>query len=224
VTKYSLGREKEIIDEYVALSMDYIFVRPLAPIGYAKNLWDKIGYGAEDFVKFYRNSFAYILELNGRGVRIKEKMAVMLLKKIIRQEDPMYVDLRCPCGAGLGQLAYNYNGDIYTCDEGRMLAWDGEQMFKAGNVSKSRYSDVILSPAVKACAAASNLELQPACFRCVYKPFCGVCPVYNYEAQGSLWGSMPSNERCAVMKGIFETLFAALLGKKSGAILRSWVE
>ncbi|MCX5785585.1 MAG: His-Xaa-Ser system radical SAM maturase HxsB [Elusimicrobia bacterium] len=224
VTKYSLGRHKEIIDEYVKLGMDYIFVRSLAPIGYAKNLWGTIGYSAEEFVKFYRDSLAYIIELNLKGTAIKEKMAVMMLKKIVRQDDPMFVDLRCPCGAGIGQLAYDYNGDIYTCDEGRMLAWEGDELFKAGNVFKSKYAEVILSPAVKACAAASNLEIQPVCFRCVYKPFCGVCPVYNYEAQGSLWGSMPSNERCAALKGIFETVFLSLRDKKSGAVLRSWVE
>ena len=224
VTRYSLGRHKEIIDEYAALGMDFIFIRPLAPIGYAKNLWGKIGYSASEFVRFYRDSLDYIFELNSKGTAIKEKMAVMMLKKIVRQDDPMFVDLRCPCGAGIGQLAYDHNGDIYTCDEGRMLAWEGDELFKAGNVFKSKYSEVMLSPAVKACAAASNLEMQPVCFRCVYKPFCGVCPVYNYEAQGSLWGSMPSNERCATLKGIFETVFLALRDKKKGAVLRSWVE
>ena len=32
------------------------------------------------------------------------------------------MELRSPCGAGTGQIAYYYDGNIYTCDEGRMLA------------------------------------------------------------------------------------------------------
>ena len=29
------------------------------------------------------------------------------------------IQLRSPCGAGIGQLLYNYDGKVYTCDEGR---------------------------------------------------------------------------------------------------------
>jgi hypothetical protein len=30
------------------------------------------------------------------------------------------LELRSPCGAGIGQLLYNYDGKVYTCDEGRI--------------------------------------------------------------------------------------------------------
>jgi sulfatase maturation enzyme AslB (radical SAM superfamily) len=81
----------------------------------------------------------------------------------------------------------------------------------------------MLSPAVRACASASNLELQPECSRCAYRPYCGVCPVYNYETQGSLWGNMPSNDRCALMKSVFGVLFEKMKNPRDLEIFKKWV-
>ncbi|MBI4802326.1 MAG: His-Xaa-Ser system radical SAM maturase HxsB [Elusimicrobia bacterium] len=223
VSKYSLSRHREIIDEYVKAGLEDIFIRPLAPIGYAKSLWGAIGYEAKDFSAFYLKSLDYILKLNRGGVVIREKTAAMMLDKIINFRYPGYLDARCPCGAAIGQLAYNYNGDIYTCDEGRMVGWAGDVLFKLGNVFRDAYKKVMSSGLTRVCAVSSNLEAQPACARCAYKPYCGVCPVYNYATQGSLWGNMPSNDRCGLFKGIFETLFAFLKNPGNTAILKKWV-
>jgi len=223
VSRYSLGRHKEIIDEYVKAGLEDIFIRPLAPIGYAKNLWGQIGYDAKAFGKFYLESLDYILKLNRAGVTLREKMASMMLDKIINSRDPGYLDARCPCGAAIGQIAYNYNGDLYTCDEGRMVGWEGDDAFKIGNVRKDPYRKVMTSGAARACVLSSNLESQPDCARCAYKPYCGVCPVYNYETQGSLWGDMAVNDRCGLFKGTFGALFAMLKKPANEAILKKWV-
>lgn len=224
VTRYSLGRHKEIVDEYAGLGLEDVFIRPLSPIGYAKNSWNTIGYTAADFVAFYKESLEYILELNRKGVVVREKMAALLLEKIIGFRNSGYLDMRCPCGAAVGQIAYNRNGDIYTCDEGRMVAWEGDELFKIGNVFKDSYKKAVSCPTAMSCLAASELHLQPECSRCVYSPYCGVCPVYNYETQGSLWGNMPSNGRCALMKGIFGVLFSKLKNSKDREILQKWVK
>ena len=89
---------------------------------------------------------------------------------------------------------------------------------------KDSYRKVMLAPASRACAAASNLESQPQCSRCVYKPYCGVCPVYNYETQGSLWGDMPASGRCALSMGMFDALFGLLKKPASAKILKGWVQ
>ena len=224
VSKYSLGREKEIVEEYARLGLASIFVRPLAPIGFAGAMWDKIGCSPEEFTGFYANSLGHVLRLNKKGLAMKEKTAFLLVKKIIGLEDNKYVDLRCPCGAGLGQLAYNFNGDIYTCDEARMLARQGDGLFKAGNVFRDTYPRIISSGAVKACAAASSLDSQPMCARCVWRPYCGTCPVYNYQTQGSLWGYMPDNGRCRILKGVFETVFRLLKDKEALEVFQGWLD
>ena len=223
VSKRTLGRGREVVDEYIGRGLEEIFLRPLAPIGYAKKHWGAIGYTPEEFLKFYKEALRYILRKNQAGVKIREKFAVLLLSKILKSRDSGYLDMRCPCGAVIGQLAYNHNGDIYACDEGRMVGWQGDDLFKAGNVERDSYSKVMLSQASRACAAASSLDTQPQCSRCAYKPFCGVCPVYNYETQGSLSGEMPSNGRCGLFMGLFDTLFSLLAKPASAKILKGWV-
>jgi sulfatase maturation enzyme AslB (radical SAM superfamily) len=51
------------------------------------------------------------------------------------------------------------------------------------------------------------LESQPECSQCVYNPYCGVCPTYNYVEQGDVFGQMMTNERCKKLKGIFGYIF-----------------
>lgn len=223
VTRASLGRAREIVDEYARLKLPYVFLRPLTPMGQAPRRWAEIGYGPEEFLEFYRAGLDRVLQLNRRGVPIKEKTAFLLVKKILGSQDNKYVDLRCPCGAGLGQLAYDVDGGIYTCDEGRMLARDGDLSFRLGSV-RDRYAAIINSDPVKACAISSSLDLQPACSRCAYKAWCGVCPAYNAAAQGGFWGDMPANARCRVLLGVFDHIFAKLADKDNLKIFQKWLE
>ncbi len=221
VSKRSLDSARAIVDEYLGLGLEEIFIRPLAPIGYAKKHWDIIGYAPEDFLKFYEEALRYIIKKSAAGAPIKEKFAQLLLTKALGHKDSGYLDMRCPCGASIGQLAYNYNGDVYTCDEGRMVGWLGDDIFKVGTV-RDKYEAVVSNATTRTVCASSNLESQPLCFRCAYKPYCGVCPVYNYETQGSIWGRMPSNYRCRLMTGVLDLLFGLLQDAKSRPVLEKW--
>lgn len=68
-----------------------------------------------------------------------------------------YMELRSPCGGAIGQLAYYYDGNIYTCDEGRMLAEMGNDSFKLGNVNNT-YKELMETGATKAMCISSCLE------------------------------------------------------------------
>jgi His-Xaa-Ser system radical SAM maturase HxsB len=223
ITKDSLPFYKEIVDEYVNLKLENIFLRPLSPIGYAKRVWDRIGYTADDFLDFYSNAIDYIISLNMKGIFIKEKMAEMLLKKIIKNEDPGYVDLRCPCGAGTGQLAYNYNGDVYTCDEGRMIGLEGNDIFEIGNIKNMSYERIVNSDTVKLCSLSSNMESQVLCSKCAYRPYCGVCPAINFEEQSTPLGNNMISQRCKIFMGIFDIIFKRMEKKGYYNIFRKWV-
>ncbi|WES33279.1 hypothetical protein P0092_16135 [Ruminiclostridium papyrosolvens DSM 2782] len=60
------------------------------------------------------------------------------------------MELRSPCGGSIGQLSCNYDGLIYSCDEGRMLAELVDAGFKLGNVFENGYKDLISSPVTRA--------------------------------------------------------------------------
>lgn len=223
VTKYALPHSKELIDEYAKLGLHAIYLRPLNPFGFARVTWDKIGYAAEEYLDFYRKSLDYIIKLNLKGKKIKESLATTFLVKILTDRDPNHMDYRSPCGAGVGQIAYNYNGDVYTCDEGRMFGRVGDDSFKIGNVRGNSYKELMESDVVKSMCVASCLEAIPSCSDCVYKPYCGICPVYNYSEQGDIFGQMPTNGRCKINKAIFDYLFEKLQNKKILKIFQRWI-
>ncbi len=222
-TRFSLSRAREIVDTYVDLGLEGMFLRPLSPVGFAKRVWDKIGYAPKDFVAFYRESLDYILELNYRGVDFSERQAVLLLSKVLAGADPGYVDLRFPAGGALGCLAYNYDGRVFTTDEGRMADHEGDPMFCLGDVAVDAPNALYGRTAAKAYVTAGVSDGQPLCAQCAYKPFCGASPELNHESQGTLWGRTPSNGHCGVMMGVFDVLFEKLQDPKAAAVFESWL-
>jgi His-Xaa-Ser system radical SAM maturase HxsB len=199
LTKKSLEYPEEIIDEYVRLGLTDIHLRFLNKLGVAKKSWDKITYSANDYLSFWKKSVCYIEKLRKKGKNITERIVRTMENKIENEFDPNYLDLRSPCGAAIGQLAYNYNGDIYTCDEARMI---GEDLFLLGNVKKDIYKDIVTCE--KACAVVNaSINDQYICNDCVYKPYCGICPVCNYAEQGSIIGKISQTDRCKIFKEQF---------------------
>ncbi len=206
-TRASLGHAKEIVDEYVKHGIKVIHVRPLNPLGFAKKTWEKIGYTTDEFLKFYFDILDYVIELNLKGVEIQERTAALFIIKMITDRDPNFLDLRSPCGAGIGQLAYNYDGKIFTCDEARMLYEMGEDLFLLGSVGKDLYVDLVGSPITRSILLASLLDAYPYCQGCAFKPYCGICPIINYMEQGDIFGSMEHNSKCKINKAILGYLF-----------------
>ena len=102
-------------------------------------------------------------------------------------------------------MAINYDGQVYTCDEGRMLANMGDQAFRLGSVNDT-YEQLVTSPAAHATCTASCIETLPLCSRCVYSPFCSVCPVVNYSCEHDLISHDPKGYKCTISKGILRYL------------------
>jgi len=200
LTRDSLKYPKEIVDEYIRLGLKDIHIRFLNNLGIAKKTWPNISYSVKEYLDFWKKSVEYIEELKKQGVDINERMVTIMFNKINSEFDPNYLDLRSPCGAAIGQLAYNYNGDIYTCDEARMI---GEDLFLLGNVNKDNYKDAVTCD--KTCAIVSaSINDQYMCDDCVYKPYCGICPVCNYAEQGSVIGKISQTNRCKIFKEQFD--------------------
>lgn len=134
------------------------------------------------------------------------------------------MELRSPCGGGIGQVAYYSDGRIFTCDEGRMLAEMGNDAFCIGNVNGSTYKDLMTNPSCRTVCAASILESIPSCCDCVYQPFCGVCPVVNYALSGDIIEKEPRSYRCRIYSGMLDYIFHLLnkSDKEVIDILDSW--
>src|SRR5262249_35193198 len=113
-TDASLERVEEIIDEYVALGLDGIFLRPLSPYGFAIKTKQFQRYDTRRWLDFYKRGLRYILDLNQKGIPFFEFYTLLLLKRMLTDRAIGYVDLRSPAGIGLGALVYNYDGRVFA--------------------------------------------------------------------------------------------------------------
>ena len=224
-TAYSLKYPEEIVDLYASLGIPGMFIRPLTPLGFAKNDWEAIGYTPEEFLLFYEKAFDKIMKINKEGTCFPELHASYFLKKIIGGYADNYMELRSPCGAGFGQLSYYYTGDVYTCDEGRMISEAGIDAFKLGNVYKDSYNTLIKNPICKSMASASVVECVPGCNDCVYNPYCGVCPVITYAHESDILPKSPKGFRCQIYSGMMDLLFERLYNANDDDIkvFESWI-
>lgn len=208
-TRGSLSNWREIIDTYIECGFDSISLRPLTPLGCANKDWDVVGYTPDEFLTFYRNAFDYILEIN-KYRYFREGISSIFFRKILEGYGVNYMELRSPCGAALGQIAYYYDGNIYTCDEGRMVSEMGDQSFCLGNVFTSDYDSLMDCDVCKVVCSSSTLESLPSCSDCVYQPYCGVCPVVNYALDNDIFEKTPNNYRCKINKGMLDIIFEKL--------------
>jgi His-Xaa-Ser system radical SAM maturase HxsB len=223
-TRDALPRWKEIVDTYVDLGCRALFLRPVDPFGFADRTAPRVEYPRAEYMEFYRQAVDYMIGLNRNGVEILERFAAIFLTKILGGEDPNFLDIRNPCGAAIGQVAYNYDGKVFTCDEGRMLHEMGDSTFLIGDVSTSSYREMMGHETVRAMAVASNLDAQPDCVNCTYQAYCGVCPVHNHRTQGSIFGRMRESTLCAVHKGIQDYLFEKIGSRDKDVleVLQRW--
>lgn len=218
ITKESLKYPKEIIDEYVKLGFVEINIREMTNLGCAKLNWDKIGYTIDEFLEFWDKCLDYITELNLNGTYFRERMVCVILRKMLGMEEG-FMDLRSPCGAVIGQMAYNYNGDIYSCDEARML---GNDYFKMGTVDDN-YTDIINSPKTdKIIKASLNNKYYP-CKVCDYKEFCGLCPVCTFDEQKDLVGDIAKTPRCKIYRHLFEYVIKKYINTKNNNVYNGWI-
>jgi len=218
VTRRSLGRAREIVDQVVGLGLERVQLGPLDPVGFARRAWDEIGCTSEEFVRFYAEALDHVISLNKRGVKAYEKTALVLLIRILEGGH-----WRFPNADGVARLAYDWDGSVYTGEDGRLLAAEGDAFFKIGRVGESTLAGLLDHPTVKASLYAASSWSQPMCFQCAYAPYCTVQPVFNHETQGGPFGRMPDNGWCGKMMGIFDVLFARLQDPDARPVLESWL-
>lgn len=219
ITRYSLPFAEKIIDEYIALGVKRIAIRPVNKIGFAKKEWGVLGYSAQEFNNFWARAMEYILKLNKKGVKLQERMASVMLQKILKKTNPGYVDLMSPCGAGRATLAYMPNGDVYPCDEARMV---GSDMFKLGNILHSDYEEIMKSSNLFCMCEASLTELWD--YNSAFLPWTGTCPVLNYLQGDNLVPKIRATPLYQIYNFQFEYLFKKLLeSKENNDIFGQWV-
>lgn len=202
----SLLQGKHIIDLYVSLGLREIFLRQMSPFGFAARRGRYLRSGGAKWIDFYLDGLDYIVELNRNGEQLAELTAASYLRKMLRNDIGGYVDLMSPTGAGLATLVYNYDGDVYMSDEGRMLREMGDKSFCLGDVRTNSFSQLLSHPTLQRAVSDSFTWSNTSCHQCAFEPFCGADPVYHQATQARFAGYKPISDFCGRTKAIVPEL------------------
>jgi His-Xaa-Ser system radical SAM maturase HxsB len=211
-TQRSLDLPREIVDEYVRQGFSSIFLRAVSPYGFALRTGEAQRYAARQFLDFYKQALSRIIEVNRQGYSLVEVYSQILLTKMLTPFATGYVDLQSPAGAGIGAVAYNYDGDVYAGDEARMLGEMGDRRFRLGNVHRDPFEEIFHGETLQALVTASITEAMPGCAECAFLPFCGADPIFHHATQGDVVGHRPTSAFCARNMGMLTHLFNLLRG------------
>lgn len=220
----SLGRVREIIDEYVKFGFDGIFLRHLSPYGFAVKTKSYDAYNVERWLEFYKEGMDYILALNKQGIPFTEYYSTLILTKMLTANDPGFVDLMNPSGAGIAAVVFNYDGDVYASDESRMLHEMGDSSLRIGNLHKNSYEEIFTAENLLNALEDSFTSSVPMCCDCAFEPWCGADPVFHHAQHGDALGRKPESEFCKRMMGVSRYLLETMRADQGAKeIFLRWV-
>lgn len=212
ITKKSLGYPEEIVDEYIKLWMDKIFVRPVNPYWFAKQIWSKIWFEMTEYLEFYNKILNYVSKKKAEWVKIDDTYYDICQHNVLEKQRAWYTEEMAPCcWAVLGQVAYNWDWWIYTCDEGRMLSAVNDESFKVGQIDQNKsakeiYREYVGSSVTNYMLLSSMIDFIPWYSTNPYSCFIGLCPIYNYVKDGSLFSKYKNDPRFKIQDWIIEKL------------------
>ncbi len=213
----------EIVDEYVKLGFQSIFLRALNPYGLATDSvnWEEY---TQRFITFYKKAFERILEINKAGTLFMEDFAAIVLRKMLTPYSTGFVDLQSPAGIINSVLVYNYDGYVYASDESRMLAEFKDFTFRLGSVNDN-YQDIVYGAKVRDIANVWCNECLAGCADCGIRAYCGADPVRNYSTQKDAYGYRPASLLCKKYKAIIEYLISLIIERENEVlpIFKRWL-
>lgn len=223
-TRASIGHFPEIVDEYVRQGFGFIVFRSLNPYGRCVENREELEYPIEDFVESFKEGLLHVIDLNKRGIFIIEGYTRLLLSRMLTPYATGFVDLQSPAGAGISGAIYDYDGGIYACDEGRMLAEMGDECLRLGSVDES-YQSVFNGDKLHSIIGESIVETTPMCSSCAYRMWCGADPARHYATQHDFMGHKAKSDFCKKHKALFELLLDLLTSgdKATLDVLYSWI-
>jgi len=217
ITRYSLNYAKEIVDEYMKHKFTHLKMRELNIAGMSIKSWNTIGYTPEEYIKFWKEYFEYLLTINrSLGIKLLDQIARSILTRIMCRKSTFDACLNSPCGVGTVQCAYNEKGDVYTCDEAR-----SNETFKLGNVKENNYKDVFTSENVSSFISLSSC-LSFLCDSCTWNSYCSPCLVSGYGETKTLIPKFP-NFVCKIRGEQTKEIFKKLIFSKDKYILEKWM-
>lgn len=194
----------DLIDAYVALEQDSIFLRPINYQGFARKRHANAREQDDAWRAYYRRFVKRIIERNwaDRDRVLEETYLSIALRRIFRPGAERHVDLRNPNPMGVDYVVIDHDGTVYPTDEARMLARSGVVDLALGTVFEGWGGDV--REQLNACATN---QFDADCRRCTYQPFCGRDLVDDLARYGRIDLPRRDTEFCRRHLHLFDLAF-----------------
>ena len=223
-TEASLDRVEEIIDEYIALGLDGIFLRPLSPYGFAVKTKQIKKYDAKRWLDFYVRGLRYILDINRRG----HELFRVLYDPVASPHADRRAHWVCrpakPRRDRAGSTGLQLRRQGLRLRRRTHAGRDGRQHIRAWPRRARRLS--LAHPVGQTGRTLSghrSRQCAPECLNCVFESHCGADPVYHHATQSDPVGLKPLSGFCARQKGVMGTILDLLdHSPEDAAVLRRW--
>jgi His-Xaa-Ser system radical SAM maturase HxsB len=195
---------ERIIDTFASIGLSSIFLRPINYQGFARKRHSGSRDLAEGWQNYHRKFVRALIDRNwrNRSQILEETYLSICLRRIFNPGKGRHVDLRNPNPLGADYLVVDFDGQLYPTDEARMLSRSGIIDLSLGRVGSDWRCETWAS-----LNAHSTNQLDPACSRCAYQPYCGRDLVDDLARYGRI--DMPRTETafCRRHMGLFDFIF-----------------
>ena len=159
---------ERLVDFYISLGFDSIFLRPVNYMGFARKTYRELANDIERWIVFYKRAIEYIAKIN-ENIFFEEFYFSLLLKRIFHPTEDGFVDFRSPNFFMNDYCVIDFDGKIYPSDEARMLSRTKHIDLSLGELGSS-----IDTEKVGNLNWHSMNQVEPDCVHCAYMPYCGI--------------------------------------------------
>ena len=201
VTDQVLDKPKELIDFYVSLGFQSIFLRPVNYMGFARKAYGDLSQDTVTWNRFYRRALEYIVDINDDRY-FEEFYLSLMVRSIFGGMRHGYVDLRSPSRFASDYCVIDFDGTLYPSDEARMLSRTRSVDLSIGAMAEGFDVEKI----AQLNQHAIN-QVHPDCIHCAYMPYCGIDIIDDMSRYGRT--DIPKHETwfCQRQISLFDLIF-----------------
>ena len=220
VTDQVLDRPDALIDFYVSLGFQSIFLRPVNYMGFARKTYRDLSRNAAAWNRFYRAALDYIVSINDEVGYFEEFYLSLMVRSIFGGLQHGYVDLRSPSRFASDYCVIDFDGTLYPSDEARMLSRTRSADLSVGTMTKGFDAEK-----VRLLNWHAINQAHPDCIQCAYMPYCGIDIVDDISRRGRV--DIPKQDTwfCQRQMNLFDLIFERVVAqdRRYLAVFLKWL-
>lgn len=201
VTEQGLDKPEKLIDFYVSIGFQSIFLRPVNFMGFARSAYSDLSHDVAAWNRFYHRALDHIVTIN-ESRYFEEYYLSLLVRSIFGGLQHGYVDIRSPSRFGSDYCVIDFDGTLYPSDEARMLS-----RTRSADLSIGTMADRFDEEKLRQLNSHAINQVHPDCEHCAYMPYCGIDTVDDISRYGRI--DLPKHETwfCQRHIALFDLIF-----------------